>query len=62
VKVKPGEFSPGKGVYVTDEVTVLVNLVGSLAGAVFYGIFRATVLALAARIFGEPLEAFNGLA
>lgn len=62
VEVKPGELHLGKGVYVTDEVTVLVNLVGSLAGAVFYGMSQATALALAARIFGEPLEAFNGLA
>ncbi|MBI3762776.1 MAG: chemotaxis protein CheX [Chloroflexi bacterium] len=57
-----GELGLDKGAYVTDDVTVIISLVGRVEGTVFYSMSEETAVALASRILGEQLKTFNGLA
>lgn len=61
-KVSRGEIRLDKEPYVTDDVTVIISLVGCVEGNVFYSMRQETALALASRILGEPLNEFNNLA
>jgi chemotaxis protein CheX len=44
-------------VYVTDEVTVIISLVGDINGTVLYSLSEALALKLAGHMLGEPLAA-----
>ncbi len=57
-----GDLSLEKSAYVTDDVTVLLSLVGRVEGTVLYSMTQQTTMALVSRILGEPIEVFNGLA
>jgi len=57
-----GEVALVQQPYITQEVTVLISLVGDLRGTVVYSLSQAAALALAAQMLGEPLEHFDGLA
>jgi chemotaxis protein CheX len=48
--------------YVTDDVTVIISLVGQVEGNVFYSMATHTAVKLASRILGETFEELNGLA
>jgi chemotaxis protein CheX len=60
--VKRGELVLEKEPYITEDVTVIISLVGQVEGNVFYSMNEATALDLANRIMGEPLEEFDMLA
>lgn len=48
--------------YVTDDVTVIINLVGGVEGTVLYSMSEQTATALASSILGEKLNEFDSLA
>lgn len=60
--LKRGELGLEKSTYVTDDVTVIIALVGMVSGNVFYSMPYTTGTALASRMMGEPLETFDNLA
>jgi chemotaxis protein CheX len=57
-----GELALEKQPYQTDDVTVVLSLVGQVEGTVFYSLAQATALSLASRILGEVLPAFDNIA
>jgi chemotaxis protein CheX len=57
-----GELSLEKAAYYTDEVTVIISLVGRVEGNVFYSLGQNTAMALASRMLGEELTEFSNLA
>ncbi|HPH96732.1 MAG TPA: chemotaxis protein CheX [Anaerolineaceae bacterium] len=57
-----GELSLEKSPYVTDDVTVLISLVGDVQGTVFYGMNAKTCVAISSAIMGEQLKELNNLA
>jgi chemotaxis protein CheX len=50
------------GPYVTDDVTVVIALVGAVEGTVFYSMSSLTAQQFAATMLAEPIDTFNGLA
>jgi chemotaxis protein CheX len=48
--------------YITDDITVLLNLVGNITGTVLYSLSEKTALELIGRLMGEPVRAFDSLA
>lgn len=57
-----GELQLDKEPYVTNDVTVILSLVGRVEGIVFYSLSEKTALNLASRNLGEEISDFNGLA
>lgn len=62
LQMSRGELSLEKTAYYTDEVTVIISMVGRVEGNVFYGLGEQTAVVLASRILGEQLDGFNTLA
>jgi chemotaxis protein CheX len=62
LELKRGDLNLEKEPYITDDVTVIVSLVGQVEGNVFYSMNEAMALDLATRILGEPINEFNTLA
>jgi chemotaxis protein CheX len=48
--------------YVTDDITVLVSLIGQVRGVVIFGMSEKTALSIVARILGQPFDEFDDLA
>jgi len=48
--------------YVSDDVTVIISLIGRVEGNVFYSMSADTALRLASRMLGENLDEFDMLA
>lgn len=57
-----GTLSLDKGAYITDEVTVVLSLIGQIDGVVFYSLSEALARVLAGAMLGEPFAAFDSLA
>jgi len=57
-----GGLSLDKSHYISDDVTVILAIVGMVSGNVFYSMDQATALNLASRMMYEPFEEFNSLA
>ncbi len=57
-----GDLRLEKDHYHTDDVTVILSLVGEVWGSVFYGMSEKTALTLASKILGETLPVFDSLA
>ncbi len=62
LELKRGDLSLEKEPYITDDVTVIISLVGLTEGNVFYSMNEEMALDLATRILGEPLNEFDMLA
>lgn len=62
VAVSRGDLALDKHPYVTDDVTVILSLVGRVEGTVFYSMSRETATALASLMLGERLPELDGLA
>jgi chemotaxis protein CheX len=62
LQISRGELALEKAAYYTDEVTVIISLVGQVEGNVFYSLAQNTAMAMASRMLGEPLTEFNNLA
>jgi chemotaxis protein CheX len=62
VELRHGELRLEKTAYQTDDITVILALVGMVSGIVLYSLSSETAVALASRMLGEKLESFNNLA
>jgi chemotaxis protein CheX len=61
-QMKRGQLSLEKGLYLTDEVTVIISLVGDINGTVFYSMSTQMVLNVISVILGEELTELDALA
>lgn len=59
---KRGDLHLEKEPYMTNDVTVILSLIGEVWGSVFYGMSEKTALALASQMMGENLPNFDSLA
>lgn len=57
-----GSLSLESKEYITDDVTVIISLVGDVEGNVFYGMNQASALTVIGNMLGEPQAEFNQLA
>lgn len=57
-----GDLSLEKTPYMTQDVTVIIGLVGSVQGTVFYGMDTSTALAIVSRMIGDTIPELNNLA
>lgn len=57
-----GEITIHKSSLTSDDVTVLINLVGDVYGVVMYGMSTSTCLGLVSKIMGQEFSEFNTLA
>lgn len=62
VPMQRGDLSLDKGAYITDDVTVIISLVGDIEGIVFYGFSNDAALTIASKMLGENLNEMNSLA
>ncbi len=60
--VTRGDLRLENGSYVTDDLTVILSLVGAVEGTVFYSMPKSTGIRLASIILGEPFEDLAELA
>ncbi len=61
-EIRRGKLSLKNDAFVTEDVTVILSLVGQVEGLVFYSMNVRTALNLSSAMLGEQLEAFNELA
>ncbi len=61
VGLKRGDLAISKSAYLTRDVTILLGVTGSLRGLVFYGMSKATAVAIAERMIGEERQEFDEL-
>jgi chemotaxis protein CheX len=62
IPMERGDLSLDKGAYLTDDVTVIISLVGDIEGIVFFGFSNGAALNIASSMLGETLSEMNGLA
>jgi chemotaxis protein CheX len=62
VNLTRGDLGLEKVPYITDDITVILALVGMVNGNVLYSLSFPTAIALASRMLGEKLESFDNLA
>ncbi len=60
--IKRGDLNLQTSLYVTDDVTVIIALVGMVEGNVFYSMSNETAIKLASKLMDEKFTEFNGLA
>ncbi len=57
-----GELGLQKEAYITDDVTVILSLIGQVEGIVFYSMDERTALELVKHMLGETFSGFDNLA
>ncbi|HNA87848.1 MAG TPA: chemotaxis protein CheX [Anaerolineales bacterium] len=57
-----GEVSLHKSSLTSDDITVLINLIGDVYGVVMYGMSTVTCLNMVSKIMGQEFTEFNTLA
>ncbi|PKO15739.1 MAG: chemotaxis protein CheX [Chloroflexi bacterium HGW-Chloroflexi-10] len=62
VAMQRGDLSLEKNAYITDDVTVIIALVGMVDGTVFYSMTEETAVRFATKMLGEKFEKFTSLA
>lgn len=62
IAVTRGDLSLDKHPYVTDDLTVILSLVGQVQGTVFYSMSADTAIRLSSQMLGEPLRELDSLA
>jgi chemotaxis protein CheX len=62
IALSRGALGLDKEPYKTDDVTVIISLVGRVEGTVFYSMNEKTALQLASKMLGEALDDFDNLA
>jgi chemotaxis protein CheX len=60
--VSRGEISLQKSSLTSDDITVLINLIGDVYGVVMYGMHTSTCLNLVSKIMGQDFTELNSLA
>lgn len=61
-EVSRGEISLQKSALTSEDITVLINLIGDVYGVVMYGMPTATGLKLVSKIMGQDFTELNSLA
>ncbi|NPV87574.1 MAG: chemotaxis protein CheX [Anaerolineae bacterium] len=62
VQMQRGQLALDKGAYITDEITVILSLVGDVLGMVFYSMSEETALKIVSGVLGEELKEMDALA
>ncbi len=62
VRITRGGLNLVKEPYVTDDVTVMLSMVGAVEGTVFYSLPETLALALVSNMLGEKVETMTSLA
>jgi chemotaxis protein CheX len=62
LKVNRGSLSMAKTALTTNEVTVMLSLIGQVQGVVMYGLSIATGLGMVSRVMGQEFTEFDNLA
>jgi chemotaxis protein CheX len=62
ISVQRGNLSLQKSALTTDDITVLISLIGQVQGVVLYGLSTSTGLALVSRVMGQDFAEFDNLA
>jgi chemotaxis protein CheX len=57
-----GDLQLEKGPYTTDDITVIIALVGGVEGMVFYSLTKETSIRMVSKMMGEEISEFNSLA
>jgi chemotaxis protein CheX len=57
-----GNLSLQKSALTTDEITVMLSLIGEVQGVVLYGLSIPTALSLVSRMMGQEFSTFDNLA
>ena len=60
--ISRGNLNFESGPYQTDDVTVVIALVGAVEGTVFYGMSKSTAIHIASHTIGEEFADLEGLA
>ncbi len=60
--IQRGDLRLDNGAYKTDDVTVIISLVGAVDGSVFYSMSKEVAVGLASILMGEKFEALDRLA
>jgi chemotaxis protein CheX len=61
-EIARGDLRLENGVYHTDDVTVVIALVGALEGSVFYSMSQSAAVQISSAMLGEKIESFDNLA
>jgi chemotaxis protein CheX len=62
ISAQRGEITLQRSAHTTNDVTVIISLVGQVEGLVLYGMSKETAIAIVSQIMGEPFEEFDELA
>jgi len=62
VKVARGALSLQREAYLTDDITVLLSLVGDVCGIAFFSLSYETAKGFLSRVLGQPVDNFGELA
>ncbi len=60
--VQRGDLRLDAGAYQTDDVTVIISLIGAVDGTVFYSMSKEVAVGLASTLMGEKFESLDRLA
>jgi chemotaxis protein CheX len=60
--IERGDLRLENGSYVTDDVTVIISLIGAVAGTVFFSMSKETATLMASTLMGERFETLDKLA
>jgi len=60
--VQRGDLRLENGAYQTDDVTVIISLIGAVDGNVFYGMSKESAIQFASMLMGEQFDSLNELA
>jgi chemotaxis protein CheX len=62
VEITRGAINVQKSALTTNDVTVLINLVGQIQGVVLYEVSKETAISFVSRMLGQSFTEFNNLA
>jgi chemotaxis protein CheX len=62
ITVERGELQLQRAAYTTDEISVLISLIGQVSGVVIIGMDEHTGIDVVSRILGQPFTEFDELA
>ncbi len=60
-QISRGDLHLENGLYVTDDVTVILSLIGSIQGTVFYGMSKNTAIKVASALMGATFDQLDRL-
>jgi chemotaxis protein CheX len=60
--VQRGDLCLENGLYITDDVTVIISLIGAVDGTVFFSMSKESAMQMASVLMGETFESLDKLA